>query len=393
MLAHFINLWGNDFIEYWSAFQLLLAGKDIYSPQEMLAVQSQILQVQDQTPLMMWNPPWLLLLMFPILVFDYHTSLTIWTLLNIALAVFSAILISKALRFSRCEMFLGLGLLLALHPVVFCITLGQVSLLLLTGTSLLFYGLQEKNSTAHNNLPYQSLALWAGLILLSIKPHVLYLILFVVAANAITKHNIRHLHIIAFAIATVLVLSIFILPADLATWFQQLTPGTRPKNVPSIYEWAVPTLIGTARELLNITTGSFAVWPMFVIPSIALLLCYHNLILCNTLSWKTAFLPLLCLSTITTPFAWQFDFAVLGIVPFIILRNIFHDRADERAGLCANRQRQVAILLLYLLLNILTLWGTVTGVFSSHDDFAFFAPALSLLAMASLLAHKQQIRY
>ena len=49
----------SDFVEYWSAGQLLRGGQNPYDVDALHAVQQELGWTREQ-PLRMWNPPWLL---------------------------------------------------------------------------------------------------------------------------------------------------------------------------------------------------------------------------------------------------------------------------------------------------------------------------------------------
>jgi hypothetical protein len=58
-----------DFAEYWSAFQLFVENKNPYSPS--LTLETQRVFGPCVEPILLWNPPWLLVLFSPLLSFDF----------------------------------------------------------------------------------------------------------------------------------------------------------------------------------------------------------------------------------------------------------------------------------------------------------------------------------
>src|SRR5215207_2467165 len=56
----------NDFIEYWATYQLHSRGADPYHPALIAAVERAQGWPEAQ-PLMMWNPPWALVILSPVL--------------------------------------------------------------------------------------------------------------------------------------------------------------------------------------------------------------------------------------------------------------------------------------------------------------------------------------
>ena len=86
----------NDFIEYWSAYQLFLGDKNPYDPVLMLEIQRS-LKDSVTTPLMMWNPPWLLFFMAPILSFSFGTAASLWFAMNLLFATGAILFTLQAL--------------------------------------------------------------------------------------------------------------------------------------------------------------------------------------------------------------------------------------------------------------------------------------------------------
>src|SRR5687767_1095716 len=53
-----------DFVQYWSAGQQTLQGKDPYDPDQLIVIQRTMYDGVRKT-IMMWNPPWTLPLTLP----------------------------------------------------------------------------------------------------------------------------------------------------------------------------------------------------------------------------------------------------------------------------------------------------------------------------------------
>ena len=86
--SHYGGLGTADFIQYWSAASLLIDGKDPYDPGLLLKVQQDLGRTQPQ-PLRMWNPPWLLIVLLPVLSFDFGLSTAVWLTINLGIILFS----------------------------------------------------------------------------------------------------------------------------------------------------------------------------------------------------------------------------------------------------------------------------------------------------------------
>lgn len=71
----------NDFVEYWAAAQLLLSGRNPYSPEELLKLQVSV-GWPESSPLIMWNPPWTLAFLWPLGLISYDAAQFIWFLVH-----------------------------------------------------------------------------------------------------------------------------------------------------------------------------------------------------------------------------------------------------------------------------------------------------------------------
>src|SRR5262245_33102016 len=125
----------DDFVEYWSASRLLLAGKNPYSTEELRVLQRPL--TGSETPLIMWNPPWALSVLLPFGLLDYSASRWLWLILNLGLLLLSARwLWNRYVQWERTPwLATGTTLLLAVTflpgPVV--LALGQIGTVMLAG--------------------------------------------------------------------------------------------------------------------------------------------------------------------------------------------------------------------------------------------------------------------
>ena len=109
-----------DWVEYWSAARLLWSGQDPYDPDAMLRIQRSV-GSELLGPILMWNPPWLLLRLSPVLFPPFPVSALAWVGLNIALLLAGALLARGAIpagtRLEPRAAWLAAGLFLALTSV------------------------------------------------------------------------------------------------------------------------------------------------------------------------------------------------------------------------------------------------------------------------------------
>src|SRR5262249_7544556 len=68
---------GSDFVEYWTAARLVLAGQIPFDAASVGAVQHD-LGFQLTQPTMMYNPPWVLAVTLPVSFLPYQAALMLW---------------------------------------------------------------------------------------------------------------------------------------------------------------------------------------------------------------------------------------------------------------------------------------------------------------------------
>lgn len=88
----------NDFVEYWAAGRLLLAGENPYDPEALLAVERAVGWPKTK-PLMMWNPPWTLLLVAPFALLPFKVGVLAWLLTNIVLLMACSVILWREVSF------------------------------------------------------------------------------------------------------------------------------------------------------------------------------------------------------------------------------------------------------------------------------------------------------
>src|ERR1700687_1555271 len=73
----------DDFVEYWAAGRLNAAGENPYDPEKLLPLERQAGRDTDEA-VMMWNPPWTLLLVMPFGLLPARFSQLLWLALHLA---------------------------------------------------------------------------------------------------------------------------------------------------------------------------------------------------------------------------------------------------------------------------------------------------------------------
>lgn len=369
-----LNGFGNhDFIQYWTAYGTARAGLDPYSPAQMLAGEK-ALGWNSPVPLMMWNPPWLLLLFAPILMVPYELSSKLFLALNllaiVAIARFASDIFAERSKHAPCLATLAVVLS---APVYVALSTGQLSIILAAALALLI-------RSALRDEP------WAGataLAVLSLKPH-----LFVLTLLVLGWWMLRTKRFFGLIPRTAVLMAALIASAELAfqngatCWLESVrghaclsAAGTLP-DVPlvRVFDWRVATLVGAISGSIPGLSLAAHKLIMIAVPAaaaIVLLLLLRRS--GDRFSWPRWFAPVTCLSLATSPYGWLFDMSATAIAP---LRAIY-----LRRSAAAERQREGLVLLgIFLLIQLLTIVLLKTKALTMHHQYFWYPLAMFLLS-------------
>jgi hypothetical protein len=301
----------DDFIEYWSAGQLLLQGKNPYDLNELLAIEVS-LGAPYKFPNIMWNPPWLLLWILPLLLLPFKAAALVWLSVNLALLLACATVIWRLLAPAQVCRRIAVAWVatLAFVPGLLAIRMGQMSALLLVGVVGFLYCVAKDKPLLGGMF----------LTLTTIKPHVVYLFWIAVVWWVITERQWK----VVVGAGVTMAVSLGALTAASPTW---ITGYQRALQSPPLY-WASAT-VGTILRLLI-----FRNWPSAqFLPTVVggLLFVGYLLIKRPRLNWRTALSPLLLASVATAAYGWTFDQTVL-LVPYLqIIAGVLGDELQMRA--------------------------------------------------------------
>jgi hypothetical protein len=343
----------NDFVEYWTAFRAVHDNHNPYDPNTILNYQHQLGSTTEQ-PLMMWNPPWVILLLSPILRLEFIDSARLWFVLNLACILLGTALtwfcVSKEKDFSL----IALGAGLWFFPIWYTLALGQISAIVFLGAAILFWALVNKSNWLSG----------IGLVLLSFKPHVAYLWLVVLAWTTIRDRNIKLIGSVAACFLVVLIGTQSLAPGIFNLWLESLAQSASNSNVP-VLAWQTPNLVGLVRSFAG-NTNSTPIWPIIFVPGVTIIIVLATLIRKRgALHWNNVLPPLLCLSCFTAPFGWVFDCSLLVIT-----------QLSSMAMLAESKPRGWAITIVALLaVQLATLVISLLFI-KSHEQYFWFAPVM-----------------
>ena len=321
----------DDFVEYWSAGKLNATGGNPYDPSQMLALQNQV--IKQIEPLMMWNLPWSLALITPFGVLPLFPASILWFLLNIILVFIAANFAWKYIGGSPNKVWIAWLVSFLFGPTLYVLKIGQIGPLLLLGVvGFLFFGQKDKWWLAG-----------ASLSLITIKPHLLYIVLLAIVVEALFHKNYKALGGIISGILGMQLISCVLNPSLVSQYYYAIT-----RYPPNDF---ITATIGAA---LRIVFGAEKFW-LQLLPTLvgSLWFLYYWWIRRNNWKWGDQISLLMLVSVATTAYGWTFDQVVL-VIPAI-----------QVALWCSEARWSLKILLLYIPYLVVSLLIIVLRVYQS----------------------------
>ena len=232
-----------DYLQYWTAEQLLVHGGNPYDPVATLKTEKAA-GLYRPTPLITLSPPIAFFFACPLGWVSASTGLVLWMAVS-----FACILISVWLLWilqGRPNSYYHLAGLI-FPPTLWCFLAGQIGIFILLNVVLFLYW--------HKSRPF-----WAGaaLVLCSLKPHLFIPCLLVLILWSVRKRTIR---ILAGFCAALAVSCLLTLCLDRQIWMQYAHLGREVR----VMEIFLPTISVGLRFMLNRN----ALWIEFVPEAIA----------------------------------------------------------------------------------------------------------------------------
>ena len=386
-----------DFVEYWAAGRLFMAGGNPYSWDAMLELEKSVGMKPDkfppitgeETPLMMFNPPWTLVFIMPFAQSSFAASRVMWFVLGLGLVIFCADAIWRIyggapsphpLPPGECPGAPGRGegagaperrwlawlVGVSFVPTLQVLQMGQIGPLMLLGLVGFLFCVYQSGWSAG-----------IATVLIAIKPH-----LFGVFAVALFFWTVQQRRWSVFGGAA---WTIGIIMGCLLAANPHLIDQYRhTMTVHSPGDCRTPILGSLLRVVFGLVFGRDQFWPQ-VIPQVVGLIwvAFYWYRRRNDWDWSEQ-LPLLVLvSLLTTPYgAWPFDLVVL-LLPVIEIAA----RAQQ-----ASRAQLAIIVSVYAAIEVPALVLSVVGVDSFY--FVWMPPALlvSYLGLRRMLTRQPVLR-
>lgn len=310
MITNFGQFGTNDFIEYWTAFRLFISHQNPYDPQLMLDLQQQ-LGCHTNTPLMMWNPPWLLVIMAPVLMLGFGAAATAWIYVNFAFLagiVFFSVDLAELRTKKFTAVLLSLPLLASFLPLYESFRIGQLGVLL---GFLLIGGIWaiERKRTVTAGL---FISLW------TLKVHLFIPLAMFLFFRSLRNRNFFNLILSATCWLTAFAFITTVISRNaLPSWIAGMRGKTAGGMVETVDQWIGPSLTGGLRLLLE-KDGLVPVWPIITMPGLAAMIAAITAIWFGPrLRFLTSAILMVLLGILLAPFGWLFD--LTAILPLYLM--------------------------------------------------------------------------
>jgi hypothetical protein len=283
----------NDFIEYWAAGRVFLDGGDPYNPEAMLKVQ-QSLGWQSSTPLMMWNPPWTLLLVAPFAAMPFWVARAIWFLLNVVLSIVAVDRLWSLYHAPNEWRWIAWISVLFFVPTIMVLFIGQVGPLLLAALA----GFVLAQNSGRERMAGVAASV------LSVKPHLLYLFWFFLL---VWSFRTRRWTTAVFSALSAGVCSLIVALTNrgaVSGYLHSLFSDEGPLR------WQTPSLGTAVRIAFSVESRFLQVVPSVLGLAAAVWLWRRWR---DSFSWPEHLPDVVVLSVVTASFSWTFDWVVLLI--------------------------------------------------------------------------------
>jgi len=300
----------DDYVEYWAAGKLNITGGNPYNPDELSPLQQEAGRY-DGVPVIMYNPPWMLVIAMPFGAIDYALGRTIWLLLSIALTIASADLLWSIYGGPANKRWVSWLISLGFVPVLDCLRVGQTGIFMLFGiVGFLHFQRRRVDWLAG-----------ACLALLAIKPHILLLFALAVLFWCIKYRRWLLLGSLIIVLAIASLLAWLVNPSV----FQQYLYATihYPPE-----EWATATPASFLRFFLS----ADYFWIQFILPVLGIIWAIINWLKYHTnWDWLTQAPLFILVSVCTSAYGWTYDQPVVLVAILSIASRIFSRSLDRSA--------------------------------------------------------------
>lgn len=373
-----IRMWSNsnnplpmrDFVEYWSAGRAFLDGRNPYDPLVLLEHQRRILNEPDlDQPVMMWNPPWSLVLVAPFGAMPPQVSHLVWLVLQFVAVIISMMMLIAVYRVPKDRWVYVAGAVAMMAPLHLLIWYGQIGGFCLLGLSgfLFFYDRGQM---------YRA-GMFAAL--LALKPHLLFGVGLVLILDAAFNARSRRVVVAGGLTLIAAALIAWLYNPMVYSYYYQAIQAPSSEYHRSVRDWKQPLVSYWLRIWIDPSQFRLQFIPTFF-ASIVIAAIY--LTRKNAWKWPIMMPWLVVISAISTAYgAWIFDLVIL-LVPIVHAASVQRNTGSSYVLLAAY--------VIYIIINIVTSmlpilmlrqWGVSLGL----QGLVYYTPIL--LALYSWVLH------
>ncbi len=229
-----------DYVQYWAAARLTLAGQNTYDPELLRPLEVEAGWETETRALMMWNPPWAIPLVLPLGAISPGSGQLAWFALQLAAMLISADLLWRMFGGAPDRRWIAWLATLTFAPTAFLLVMGQISGLLLLG----YVGFIAAIRAGRPG--------WAGCAaaLTAIKPHLFALFAVVIALESLRDRKTRRAACVGLAVLIAASLAPMIWAPDV--WSNYLAATRRPpsETFVTVEQWRHPTPGFYLRQLI-----------------------------------------------------------------------------------------------------------------------------------------------
>jgi hypothetical protein len=336
-----------DFVEYWAAGRLVMAGGNPYDPEQVEQMERQAGREGDF--ILMWNPPWALTLVLPLGLLDFAAARSLWLVAGFLILGACADLLWRLAGGPAEQRWLSWLLALTFLPASMALIVGQITPFVLLGAVGFLWQLERRHDFLAG----------AATVLLAIKPHLAYLFWIALLVWVIQQRRWRVLTgaVLAAGIGTAGPLACNPeLLKQYADTFLHRPPA----------QYRSPTLGTLVRDLLG--QDRFHLQMASMLPGLVWLF-WRGLRQRGDWRWSEQMPVLLLVSVITAAYgAWLFDLVLLLVPVVLVAARLYQSGRPSLWTLAGG---------LYLLVNGIALVQLLSEV--EYFAYIWLAPALLLL--------------
>jgi Glycosyltransferase family 87 len=359
-----------DFVQYWSAWDLMSHGENPYDPATLLATQRSIAS-GNESLVFSWNPPWTYTLLAPILALPFSASATMWLIFEVAALLFIAAQAPKALRVTNIGPMWSVVATFAFLPTLYCLRYGQLGVLFTLSLTCFLLSVNGQ----------RFLLAGVSLLPLSTKPHLFLLCAIpgLLWLFQIPRRSMREFLVGVLAgVAALVLVTLIVAPLSVQWWLTSMTTDlSAATGMVPFQNWMTHTT-ATAVRVISIAIADIdPTWSLFMLPVVAAVgVSFHVFMRRPRVNWPRHLPSMLCLSLATASYGWVFDQTIFVLCNYLIF---------SYALSCYKDRRRYVLLSITLGVQAIPLALTVTSAMIFHYFLIFPWIYLALLVVISRL--------